>query len=54
MTKPHPIYDKHAIKLNAPIIIMLIEKNKAAEVKGLKVDIEREKTKQFFDRFDSF
>ena len=47
-------HDKHAIKSNAFIIVMPIEKPRAAEIRRLKVDVKRYKAKQFLDRFDSF
>ena len=40
-TKLYPIHDKHTIRPNASIIIMLIEKPETAEVGGLKIDVGR-------------
>ena len=41
MTKPYPFYEKHATKPNTLIIIMSIRKLEAAQIGGLKVDVER-------------
>ena len=41
ITKSHAMYNKHTIRLNASIFIILIGKREAAKLRKLKVNVER-------------